>query len=268
MNDGWKRNTNAEYHAGPGVSGSTLVKLMQTAAPAKAAQPVPRSKALRLGSLLHTATLEPHRLAEEFAEVPHSMMTGAGAISSSKTAEAWKARQLEAGKEIVTPSELAEALAMAAAVHDHSTASQYVQAPAIEVSGYFDADGVLVKIRPDARHPGAGWMACLKSAQSAEPDVFARDAINYGYDLKAALQLDVGNALDPFAEYTRFLWVVVEKCPPHLVAVYDAEDFLERGVEQYTAALARYRALLDVPREEWPGYPEGVQPLQRPRWAK
>ena len=64
----------------------------------------------------------------------------------------------------------------------------------------------------------------------------------------------------------RFLWLAVEKRPPHCVRVLEPEEpDLEEGRRQYRRALDAYADSMRT--GEWPGYPVGIDPINLPRWG-
>jgi hypothetical protein len=104
----------------------------------------------------------------------------------------------------------------------------------------------------------------LKSTTDASPRAFAKAAANYLYHLQAAAYEDGLRHVS--GEECPTVLIVVEKEPPHLVALYEfpAEE-VARGLDKWRDALdalVKYREA-----DYWPGYPDTIQPLYLPAWA-
>jgi hypothetical protein len=157
---------------------------------------------------------------------------------------------------------------MVAAVRASNTAAELLYgAGANEVSALWDLGGTLCKGRMDriTRWVGYHWVVDLKITKDARELAFGRQVVNFDYHGAAAWYLDGLNALSPGER--RFAWVVVESEEPHGVKVYEpSDDALDQGRRQNAAALAIYRECLQT--GEWPGYMDGVHPLELPRWAR
>ena len=68
---------NAEYHANPAVSNSTLSRFLQS--PRLTRTPLKRTPSMRWGTLVHTFLLEPHMVATDWAVMPEGLDKGKGA---------------------------------------------------------------------------------------------------------------------------------------------------------------------------------------------
>lgn len=106
----------------------------------------------------------------------------------------------------------------------------------------------------------------FKTAVSASPASFAKSVANYGYHQQDAWYRD-GVAALGLANDPAFLFVVQEKEPPYLVAVYDLDDeALRVGRERNRRALERYRDCVES--GVWPGYSTDIETITLPRWAE
>jgi len=227
--------SNADYHADPAISASHLH--------AVAASPyhywkrfldpnrpkVPPTPAMRLGSLVHCAVLEPDELSRRYAIAPDRR------TKEGKAAAA----ELEAmGLELVAPADMEQAMAMAASVRRDDTIS-----------------GLRCKCRPD-------WMTNdtlvdLKTTTDASPAGFARSVAHWRYHVQAD-HYQAGT----FAR--RFVFIAVEKTYPYAVGVYELDnDAMDHAIvlrRQNLQTIADCRAI-----SEWPGY--GAQTISLPKWA-
>lgn len=122
------------------------------------------------------------------------------------------------------------------------------------------------KGRADRVIPGS--LIDLKSAPTASPEGFQRSMATYGHHLRAAFYLDgwmqqtvpeaVGHSWD-------YVFVVVQKEPPHLVSVYQiSERAIEWGHKLASRALNLYAKA--IKEKEWPAFKMAT--LDLPVWAE
>lgn len=131
-------------------------------------------------------------------------------------------------------------------------------APAFEIPGW----SIPMKTRLDYLLPNA--IVDLKTARTAKPDLFAKQAWNLGYFVQAALHIDAVKAAT--GKVLPYRWLVVETKAPHVVQVYEpSTKGLLRAREVYRDWLAR----LNVCRQtgEYPAYADGLMQLDPPAWA-
>lgn len=101
---------------------------------------------------------------------------------------------------------------------------------------------------------------------NASPDGFAKAIYNFGYHQSAAFYADGIKAT--YGHYpTHWVHVVVEKEPPHCVALYElpGED-IERGRILNRRAIDLFARCLSEDR--WPGYADEPTPVGLPHWAR
>jgi len=254
------------YHASAGVSVSRLKRFAE--APAKAFAPVKETKALRLGSLIHTALLEPSKLAARYHV--HDLARVNDNDGATK-----RERERAQGRELVSRREFEAALAMRQAVMAQPVArdllpyaeSEYGH---IEQSFYWrDADtGLLRRGRADLRinHHVFHCLVDLKSTEDASPDGFTRTIGSYRYHWQAASYLDgIEACTGERPEF--FVFLAIEKEPPFLVGPYIIHtDDLADARAELKVMLARYA---ECERTGiWPGYVETLTTLRVPGWAR
>lgn len=218
-----------------------------------------RSPAMRWGTLVHLAVLEPHLLDAETVVAPDvDKRTKAGR-------DAW-AELAASGREVITEAEAESLRDITAAVRSHPAAAALLAGETeIENSVYWeDAEtGILCRARPDLIRCD-GIVVDLKTTMDAGQHDFSRAASNYRYHVQAAFYLDGLKACG--VEVDSFAFIAVEKEAPYLVSVYAADDvFLAKGRQAYQADLATYKACLES--NTWPGYSREIQPLSLPAWA-
>ena len=255
--------TNAEYHASTAISKSGLDLIRK--APALYAyrrdNPQEQTPAMRLGSLTHTAVLEPHYHYLNTIVRPEGIdrRTSAGKAD-------WAAFEIEAdGKEILTSEEMLKLAAIRDAVHNHPAAAKALAgSPAIEQSIFWDADGIACRCRPDAVTE-KGVIVDLKTTRDASPEEFARSIAQYRYHVQSAFYSDGYRAA--FGEAPRgFVFIAVETEAPYLVAVYVASEAMtQRGRIDYQTDLDTFRWCRD--HDDWPGYSGHPLTIDLPKWA-
>lgn len=248
--------SNAEYHADPAVSASHLHAI--AASPyhywARYLNPqrppsVPTA-AMKLGSLVHCAVLEPDELATRYAVcLPRN----------TKAGKEMAAEMEASGIEAVTATDMEQSLAMAASVRSHQAAATLLRDGKAEQSFWWDdiPTGLRCKCRPDWYN--GTTIVDLKTTTNASSQGFAKSVAQWRYHVQQAHYLS-----GTFAE--RFVFIAVEKTYPYAVGVYELDEAAmlhgasERRVNLQT--IADCRAI-----SEWPGYGNTIQPLSLPAWA-
>lgn len=196
------------------------------------------------------------------------------------------------GKTIISREEHDAAIAMRSAVMSHPLARLLLTGDGkAELSAYWNdpETGVLCRCRPDYWRAD-GVLVDLKTTADASPEAFARSVLDWRYHVQAAMYLEGttaaifqgeiddapkvpfpadadGSDPDEFAvnHPHAFVFVVVEKKPPHAVACYmlDAET-IAIGQRDLRKALATYA---ECERSgQWPGLGDGLQALSLPEW--
>lgn len=278
------RLSREQYEAFGGWNASLLkVALSKTPAHAFRAflapdrEPSNETPAMRVGTLVHLALLEP----PAFEEV---LVTDKGTTTKAYQLEL---AQAEAdGRRLVPLKERDLAAAMAAAIRSHPNVGAHFPKDGHDLNElslcWTTADDVKCRARLDAlRWTGSSlWIGDLKSAADAGPDEFGRSAVNFNYLLQAAFYADgvraCGESLDDLLDLPAgttkacpmtFEFVVVEKEPPHNVARYVVTpDQIALGRRMYERALT----LVEAARltDYWPGYDYAARPLELPPWAE
>lgn len=259
--------SNADYHASDGASKSDLFLLQRSAAHLWAEridpnrEPRTETPAMLTGTAVHYATLQPAEFEARYLCGPNN---------DARTKE-WKAaaEQAEAeGKRILKPAEHEQIMAMATAYRSHPMVAELLAAGVAEQSIFWSLahlPNAQFKTRPD-------WISYsdeildLKTTDDARPEHWARHAVNLGYPMQAAMQIDGYQA--QFGEPpARFLWAVCERAKPNGVVVYEPDpDMIEFGRKQWLDLAARYAQCVFA--NHWPGYSRGVEQLFLPTFAQ
>lgn len=197
---------------------------------------------------------------------PDEHLTPSGNPSTKAATVAWEAEQRAAGLTIVSAADLARVDAMAEAVLAHRGARRILnQEPGTPEVSAFATDpetGVWVRARFDYLTPSVA--ADLKTTAGRASRVgFGREAARHGYPVQEAHYLD---ALQwATGERPPFRFIVVEKAPPHLVAVHTFDD-VARLIGAELAAQARRTYAECTATGEWPGYGDDVLTTPLPAW--
>jgi hypothetical protein len=268
------------YHAHPALSSTGARQLLEAPARFEHAQSQPRAprKAFDVGTLAHSKVLGvgagvavypdgagDHVFAdpetgEEFDNVLAS--NGAASTKLAKSFEVWARTQ---GLVPLKRAEADEVNAMAEAVLSHPTARVLLEQaghPEVSVFGTDPATGVECRARFDFL--GRVGVDLKTFYGAATPVKFAKTVADHGYHVQSAHYEDtlsfIGEQIDAFA------FIVVEKDPPYLVAVFVLDDdYREIGA----ARAKRARELFAASRDSgvWPGYPSQIQIARPPQWA-
>lgn len=255
------------YFASKGVSKHDLDMVNISPAHYWSGKSIPRedpTPAMKMGTLVHTAILEPDRFDSTYIIAPDMDRR----TKDGKAAwEAIESEASESGKMVVKPSDLQHIRGMKESVFAHRSGSAALKAGGlIEASLYAThlETGVLRRGRPDLISKGNAIIdvkTCAKNyGGKAE---FARSVANFRYDVQAAFYLDLAKSCGMEKEV--FVFLVVEKEPPYAVAVYqlDAES-VEAGRQQYLKNLQLLAECMQF--DEWPAYSSEVEVLSLPKW--
>lgn len=255
----------AEYDALKRLNLSTLKHIGRSPAHYKHAltHERPDTDALKRGRAVHVATFEPMVFARRYA-----IWDG-----GTRRGKDWdKFCEDNAGKEILTESQASDVEEIAAAVRADPIAAPYLSGGRGEQTITWD-----LEIPALSDFPAQSWeckgrldwvtrgaLVDLKTATTAHPEQFGRQAVKFGYHVQAAWYSD-GYEIATGKRLPVVL-VVVETEPPHVVSVFQIPDrYLDLGRDVYRGWLNR----LDWCQREnlWPGYLEDVGELTLPRWA-
>ena len=256
-----------QYQGIDAVNNSLLKMFRQTPAHAhyKMTHPEEDTESLRLGDAVHVAILEPARFEREYIKSPKfDKRSNAGKAAAAEWIEK------HGDQAAILPDEWDWACAMRDSVWAHPLASELLKgAGQNEMTAlWIDKEtGLLCKARPDRFTNYRGWSVILDiktTSDPATPEGFGRACAKYLYHWQAAFYLDGLNTLA--AHKRRWIHLVVEKEPPYCIALMELDDSaLEEGRQQYRRALALYAECMK--KNEWLGYPVGVEGMDIPRWA-
>lgn len=256
----------AAYHGDPALSQSALKLLLES--PAKydwrRTHPEPPKTVFDVGSAAHTLILG---VGDEIAVVDAKDWR-------TKAAQQAQAEAYAAGRIPLLRHQFDAVYAMAEAVLAHRTARAWLEAEGdAELSAWWTdeaSDGTPIQCRSrmdklTTDSEGQPTIVDLKTTgKSASAAAFARSVIDYGYDIQDDQYCDGFEILT--GQRPRFIFIVVEKDPPHLPAVHTLDDlFKARGRRRRRQALDLWAVCTRA--GQWPGHGEDLHVLTPPAWA-
>lgn len=258
--------SNAEYHGGPGISKSGLDLIARSPLHYWSAyldpnrQPREETDAMKVGTAIHAAVLEPDVFASGYMPAPKiDRRTKEGKQMHADL----QAMAEERGAILLDADDYAACQAIAEQVRQHPAARALFASGKAEQSAFWtDAEtGVLCKARPDWLMPGA--VLDVKSTEDASPDGFRRSIVSWRYHVQAAWYLDGLTAIGHDAR--AFIFGAFEKKPPYAAGFYFADaDMIDVGRREYRRCLRVYADCLSA--DKWPGYSTEIQPITLPAW--
>jgi exodeoxyribonuclease VIII len=158
---------------------------------------------------------------------------------------------------------------MGRAIYAHPAAAMLLGLPGKAEQTFMWTDaatGLECKCRPDWMTDDGSIVVDLKTTEDASPAGFKKSIANYRYHVQAAFYLhSLEQATGVCPE--QFIFIAVEKKPPHAVAVYAADpEMIKTGwhtAERDLDAIAQCRKL-----NRWPGYNEAIEPISLPPWMR
>ena len=260
--------TNDEYHADTtAISASGLKLFMRSPRHYSAAYLYTNQRervetpAMRIGTAVHCATLEPEEFRNRYDYLPE------GTDLRTKAGKELRDALTASGKIILSPDDMRQVIDMASAfTADPRYAPTFAIPHGVERSIYATINGVLCKARPDFITNDCTLVVDVKTCRDASPEEFGRQAWNLGYHIQAAFYRRVIQAAT--GTTPKFCFACVESEYPHLTAWYTAPDYLlEYADGVIDLALDRFAECMCT--NTWPGYPgTGDDELQIPGWAQ
>lgn len=258
--------TEKEYRTAQGISKSSLFKIADSPEKFKyyMEHPEEPTPSLIFGQLFHKMALQPEELLNDFVVCPAvDRRTKAGK-------EAYAEFEKTAGdKTIVTEDMMNLAAEMCTALRENNFAQKLLSGE-IE-KPFFWTDELTqeqCKCRADVVTSigDIDVIVDLKSTDNAKTDVFMRSAVNYGYDVQAAMYKD-GVEKCTQKKYI-FVFVAIEKKPPYSINIMKADDvFIQHGYDMFRELIGIYHDCKTT--NNWYGYMgkfEQINNLSIPAW--
>lgn len=233
--------------------------------------PGPSSSAIDMGSVFHDIIAESDE--NRAVLIPSDCLSTSGAKAGGKFHEF---AERHPGKILLKAEQWDSLQLMLAAVRRHPVAGKAIDGAKRystwreqTIHWTHEATGLRLRARPDVWLRTASMDAIweVKTTDCVHPGWFARHAWSMGYYHQAAWYMDGVRALGRESQQC-FGWIVVQRKPPHSVAVLEPASY-----DVYAAALENEQLLRDyaeckrsgVWRHKWI---DGAVPLPRLRWKE
>lgn len=223
--------------------------------------------------------VEDHKPHFDLGKAAHTRVLGVGEEVVIVEAAEWRSKDAReqrdaayaAGKVPILAADNAAIDDMAAALAAHPIAPLLFATGKAEQSAFWidDETGVQCRARfdwlPEKQEGRRLIIPDLKTAASAEPGEFSRNAARFHYVMQdrhyrdAAVALDLGR--DP-----AFLFVVIEKEAPYCVTVGQFDDPADQQLGDDLNRVARKTFRQCMETDTWPSYTDGIASLSLPAW--
>jgi hypothetical protein len=254
-----------DYLSLKAVSRSDLSALRKSPAHAKWAKenPSKSTPALEFGEAFHCRLLEPKRFEAEYVVAPKfDRRTKVGKAAADEFAAT------HGGKSLIDAEDLVSVEEMFARVSDLEIGGKLLSVIATPESSIVWKDeptGLICKGRIDADAPALNSLIDIKTTESAERQAFEQSIFKFGYHRQAAFYLDGMAAIGK--PRAHFVIIAVEKSGPYSAALYRLKDeVIELGRRENRELLNLWKRCEES--ENWPGYPDKIQDIGIPAWAK
>lgn len=267
-----KRTTdNAAYHRHTAVSKSHLDLVARSPLHYWAryldpnrVEPEP-TPAMVIGSALHTHVLELDTWDDLYVTLPD----GIDRRTKQGKAEWESFSAASEGRTVLSKADAELVMRMGQAIYAHPAAAFLLQRPGQAERSYFWTDEgteLECKCRPDWMTNDGQLIVDLKTTEDASPVGFRKSISAWRYHVQAAHYL-TGVEVVTGQRPEQFIFICVEKKPPHAVAVYAASPEMVAAGER-TAETDLARLALCRETGEWPGYSNQIETIDLPPWMR
>jgi exodeoxyribonuclease VIII len=242
-----------EYRAFPAFNQSAAKHILTSPAHYQAYINTPQeeTKALRFGTFVHSAVLEPHTLNDLYATAPEVDRR------TKEGKETWAAFQTaNVGKTVLDAEESAIGHLVASSAR-HALKRLGVEFDATEVMYHVDYNGVPLKAAIDGVAGDYLWDIKTTGLGEATPAGMLKSIRSYKYALQAywyRLVYELATGRRPLG----FRFLFVEKEPPFATAVCEiGPDLMSYAISDFEKAITLYKDC--TASRVWPAYPEEIQ---------
>ena len=216
------------------------------------------TKAMDLGTLIHSAILEPETALTDIASVsPFPDFR-------TKAAQEWRDDQREMGRMIVTDADI-----RAASGCEQVFAEDYAQRFGVgyksEVAVFAEIGATQIKGMIDLVPDSLDLLVDLKTtARIGSLREITNTIISRGYHWQSALYVDLWNAASG-EKRNRFVICFIEVTEPYETAwVEVSQELIEAGRAGYMNALAKWQSCVAI--DVWPRQHEGITLIEKPAY--
>lgn len=234
----------------------------------RAGLPPYTTKATDWGSLIDCMALTPDRFDHEYIVTPRTYVSSKGEEKDwdlrSSTCRDWVEEQKRAGLNAVGYDDWIEAMKACVVIKNDPIASELINCSKKQVmimADYEDRNtGIVVPVKilldlvPDKNHDRFGkTLADFKTSRGAERWEWVNHVKEHGYDVQAALYMDLYQAAFPDEDRIEWRHLIQESESPYAIGRrLLSSEYLELGRMKYLAALRDYCVCLAT--NTWPGY--------------
>jgi exodeoxyribonuclease VIII len=241
-----------EYRAFPALNQSAAKKFLEGSPAHYQAyinSPHEETKAMRFGTFVHSAILEPHTLNDLYATAPEVDRR------TKEGKETWAAFQTaNVGKTILDYEESALGHLVASSAR-FALKRLGVEFDATEVMYHVDYNGVPLKAAIDG--VAGDYLWDIKTTDDASPAGMLKSIRNYRYNLQAywyRLVYELATGRRPLG----FRFLFVEKEPPFATAVCEiGPDLMSYAISDFEKAVSLYKSCTES--GVWPSYTQEIQ---------
>ena len=250
---------NDVYHASPGISKSGLDMVNRSPAHYKYSPKREATPAMRIGTILHSAILEPDLFTQEYMLLKE--------VTDKRKSEYKEAVKIYGAGNVLTAPEVSSVHGMQEAVNANAWANDLLTLSGmVEVSLFapHPVTGVLLKCRFD-KLTECGKGIDLKTTQDASEYGFSKSVNDYRYHVQQAFysfiyKLVTGDDLE------QFYFIALEKDAPHFSKVWTlSAETVNIGVYFFTKDLESYTEAVNL--DYWAFPDQSTQELSLPNWA-
>lgn len=252
---------NDVYHNVPdSISKSGLDLINRSPAHYFYAQKKDPTRAMQLGTALHTAILEPDVFSRHYMLLRE--------VSDRRSSIYKEAVKTHGADNVLTGPEADSVAGMQESVYANDKARRLIQGcehKEISVFATCPATGLNIRCRFDGLSLEGNYAIDLKTTRDARPDEFSKSIYNYRYHVQDAFYRYVFLCATGI-ELDLFEFIAVENEIPHVTMIYQLDD-ISRGIgkNEFGRDLAVVQACIES--GEWPGYDNDSEIISIPEWA-
>jgi hypothetical protein len=217
------------------------------------------TKAMDLGTLIHSAILEPNIPLDQVAAISPF------ADFRTKAAQEWRDDQREMGRMIATEDDI-RAASGCEQVFSEDYAQRFGVGYKSEVAVFAEIGATPIKGMIDIVPDGLDLLVDLKTTPKRIGSLreITNTIIYFGYHWQAALYLDLWNAASG-EHRSRFVFCFIEVTEPYESAwVEVSPELIEAGRAGYMNALAKWQSCVAI--DVWPRQHEGITLIEKPAY--
>lgn len=224
------KDSNDQYHSSKSISASGLKEISKTSVYHYLNKVRKETDSMIFGTAVHTALLESETFYDIYYPMPliKDLRTKEGKILKAE------AEEKSDGKILLSYYDHERIKHIIQNFKKNKLAQEYSKGE-IELSHYTEYDGVGVRVRPDIINHVSGYIADVKTCQSASPESFRLDVFKWKYHLQAAFYMDILN-------FDEFKFICCEVNPPYAVVVHTLDsEFIEIGRKLWKQAFMDWK---------------------------